>query len=817
MKKRKSNWSIIKNQNPRDNIRNRNVYEDQQLERGNMAEVETMTSRNIINLVICSIAFILIWVFVSLFEMFFSAEGTELSLNPSATWIRVESHYETADGSDKITMDEYQHLVDTFSTFDGTEVLEPVQPVKHNSSDYKWSTEYQGYVINGDRDTWISKEEWNNLGDTYRAEMEQYQKDLAAYKAYLRNTTDPSEHYRLIPAHYRNRYDLNEAIYEDAYSDLVLEYETMVASGRISDDEKSVPIRPFDPSALYAPDMDADTDTVSGFDSGFDSDSSSVLYRNVLDGTVIANWEYQELVNKYTQDMAVYKEKYLQHRQTWHPDDIDGTKLVFTMEPTKTKFIVSFVVSAVLFGIIYVIMSANLRAANLTKDHTDINQYHNDQHVALPEEIQRNYDWFPDLGAHSAVPVSSMISHMAIKNKGLKKVALAKRAEKDIRDESGDIVYFKGEIIEDEDGKPIVSQVPIIDTKFMDEIFDVSDVLASKDIRVSYDATAIEYNPGGKNRDKLGKYETVADLINEDWEFPLYEPQRPAGAYIVDTAPVNTMILAITRAGKGQTVIEPTIDMWTREKRLNNMVINDPKGELLVKNYVRATVRGLQVVQFNLINAMKTDIYNPLAMAADAAREGDSTKCAMYVENIAEVFFPLDGGEDPVWPNAANNAFKRSAYGLIDYYLEEEKAMRRMAERTGLNDKILEQNIDAMWGKVTLYNCYQLFVQLSSKKMKNPAVEFSNQAKAGKFNDLSDEEYEIELQKVKNKSRLWEDKPEADLLTLYFNATDALPRNSMRTLVGNANNALRSMGGAEKMMASVYGIAITAMVRCVAA
>lgn len=56
--------------------------------------------------------------------------------------------------------------------------------------------------------------------------------------------------------------------------------------------------------------------------------------------------------------------------------------------------------------------------------------------------------------------------------------------------------------------------------------------------------------------------------------------------------------------------ILPTIDMWTREKRPNNMVINDPKGELLVKNYVRMTKRGLQVVQFNLINAMKTDIYN---------------------------------------------------------------------------------------------------------------------------------------------------------------------------------------------------------------
>lgn len=50
--------------------------------------------------------------------------------------------------------------------------------------------------------------------------------------------------------------------------------------------------------------------------------------------------------------------------------------------------------------------------------------------------------------------------------------------------------------------------------------------------------------------------------------------------------------------------------MWTREKRPNNMVVNDPKGELLVKNYVKATRRGYQIVQFNLINAMKTDIYN---------------------------------------------------------------------------------------------------------------------------------------------------------------------------------------------------------------
>lgn len=102
--------------------------------------------------------------------------------------------------------------------------------------------------------------------------------------------------------------------------------------------------------------------------------------------------------------------------------------------------------------------------------------------------------------------------------------------------------------------------------------------------------------------------------------------------------------------------------MWTRERNANNMVINDPKGELLVKFYVRGTVRGFQIVQFNLINAMKTDIYNPLGLAAQAAREGDFTKTAMYVENIADVFFPLDGGDDPVWPNARFDFFDSRRY-----------------------------------------------------------------------------------------------------------------------------------------------------------
>lgn len=498
------------------------------------------------------------------------------------------------------------------------------------------------------------------------------------------------------------------------------------------------------------------------------------------------------------------------------------------------KIVGSLAGGLIVYAILRAVLKKNLEAQNLMNDTSDINQYENDQHIALPEEVQRKFDWFPDAGAHCPVQVSSMISHVMLTNKGINKVKFCKRTDKDIVDEDGDIIVYKGEPVRDQDGELVTELVPLFDTDFGADLFETSGV--PKEIRKFYDTNKIPYNPDGKDRTKQsGTYKTVANAINNTWTLPDYEPQRPAGAYLVDTEPVNTMILAITRAGKGQSVIEPTIDMWTRETRPNNMVINDPKGELLVKNYVKGTVRGFQIVQFNLINAMKTDIYNPLGMAADSAREGDFTKCAMYIDNIASVFFPVDGADDPVWPNAANNAFKRAAYGLIDYYLEEEKELRREAERINLDPKILETKIDQMWGKVTLYNCYQLFVQLTSKKMQNPLTEFNKNVQLasqyaaeneGKSSSelppvpneevkrllyMSPEEFDAALEEVETKADLWEGAAETDLLSLFFSATDALPRNSMRNLVSNANNSLRAMGGAEKMLASVYGIAITAM------
>lgn len=207
--------------------------------------------------------------------------------------------------------------------------------------------------------------------------------------------------------------------------------------------------------------------------------------------------------------------------------------------PSLWKVVISFFAGLIAFALFYQVLMRNLATQNQIRDGSDINPYENDQHIAFPDEIQRAFDWFPDIGAHSGVQVSSLISHMMLSNKGLKNIELAERAKENVLDENGDIDVYKGEILYDDDGNAITKSVPMIDEKLGKALFDSAKI--PEKLREFYDPKKIPYNPGNENRDKLKGYDTVADLINKEWEFPEYEPQRPAGAYIVDTAPVNTI------------------------------------------------------------------------------------------------------------------------------------------------------------------------------------------------------------------------------------------------------------------------------------
>src|SRR5699024_3621556 len=115
-------------------------------------------------------------------------------------------------------------------------------------------------------------------------------------------------------------------------------------------------------------------------------------------------------------------------------------------------------------GVLRTVLIRQRAAHKLIHDVSDLNQYANGQRTPLPTALIRRYGVFPDVGAHSPVQPSSLISHAMLSNKGVDKIMVAKRAEADIIDEEGYILYHKGEILRDDDGEPIMEKKPMMDT-----------------------------------------------------------------------------------------------------------------------------------------------------------------------------------------------------------------------------------------------------------------------------------------------------------------------------------------------------------------
>lgn len=419
-------------------------------------------------------------------------------------------------------------------------------------------------------------------------------------------------------------------------------------------------------------------------------------------------------------------------------------------------------------------------------------EYADASRIVQPEELTEKFDIFPDAGMHSKnTDVTAILGHMNLTNDGLNTVLMPLRADgKTDKDDDGNVINKNVPFYDENDELVYVSK-QMIDEDMGEALWDSSGIprpygknanYIKNVLRSRYSPDDLLYNPS-KKFGKSKEY-TVAEKINNDWYMPEFEVKRPAGCYVVDTEPNNTMVCAMTRAGKGQTVIEPTIDCWLRSDARSNVVCNDPKGELYRKFFYIARKRGYRVVAFNLMEPSKTDIYNPLGYAVEAARQGDNQKVEEYVKTIGDVFFPPDKADDPMWPNAANAAFQRSALGLIDYYMEEERELRDKALLGNWTTAQLERALDESWGHVTLYNVYQMMVQLAAKKSKD-----------AKFIHLDDDD----------------PTDEKDFLTLFFDATAMLPTNALRMSVQNQDQSLRAMAGSDKTISSVYGISLTAI------
>ncbi|WP_447402894.1 VirD4-like conjugal transfer protein, CD1115 family [Lysinibacillus sp. fkY74-1] len=134
----------------------------------------------------------------------------------------------------------------------------------------------------------------------------------------------------------------------------------------------------------------------------------------------------------------------------------------------------------------------------------------------------------------------------------------------------------------------------------------------------------------------------------------LQEKGRPY-RLLIDEGPIHTMVIGITRSGKGETFVFPEIDVLSRAKNKPSLVVNDPKGELAAASYDTLIARGYEVHVFNLIQQYMGMGFNPLQVVIDAWKSGNTSLAQQYANSVGFMLYNDPSAKDKFWSNSAQS------------------------------------------------------------------------------------------------------------------------------------------------------------------
>ncbi|MFD2254414.1 VirD4-like conjugal transfer protein, CD1115 family [Lactococcus formosensis subsp. bovis] len=159
---------------------------------------------------------------------------------------------------------------------------------------------------------------------------------------------------------------------------------------------------------------------------------------------------------------------------------------------------------------------------------------------------------------------------------------------------------------------------------------------------------------------QIGKYVTTSEKI-------LGLVKDLSGYYYIDDATINSIIVGMTRSGKGETVVNILVDILSRAQKQSAMVIADPKGELYQMSYDTLVKRGYDVEVLNFQNMDWSMSYNPLQPAIDYAQKGYYEKVQQEVDAVAQAFYKIEkeDGNSKFWTDSSINLFSALAIAII--------------------------------------------------------------------------------------------------------------------------------------------------------
>lgn len=272
-------------------------------------------------------------------------------------------------------------------------------------------------------------------------------------------------------------------------------------------------------------------------------------------------------------------------------------------------------------------------------------------------------------------------------------------------------------------------------------------------------------NLGQKGKSRFTTLEEIQEqykAIPEKDEFYKGGGGVPVSRYkdkiFIDTSPVNNLIIGTTRSGKGEVIVVPINDIYSRAEFQASLVVNDPKGELVAMSKETLEKRGYRVECLNLLNPLKSLSYNPLQLIIDAYHNGDTDEAQSLCKTLTYSLYYNPSAKDPFWQNSAMSLVNGLILAVIDECdkkckIIDNEILNYEKKNTELSSKNKEQNLDTIKknermiellekekekenSKITLYTVANMLSELGGKDIQVSVVGKDGKEKTETVNAL---------------------------------------------------------------------------------
>lgn len=241
------------------------------------------------------------------------------------------------------------------------------------------------------------------------------------------------------------------------------------------------------------------------------------------------------------------------------------------------------------------------------------------------------------------------------------------------------------------------------------------DIIIIYKIRTAY--AAENFNVGQKGVASWTTLEEIQSEYKEIQEKNVPYPGKPGiiisrykdKIYIDDSA-VNNLIIGITRSGKDEMFVVPSIDVYSRAEKQPSIIIADPKLETYRTSKQTLEARGYKVYLLNLADPLHSMGFNPLSEIVETYKKKDYATAELLAQSFAySVFNPDESTGDSQFFDTTSSALLTA---LILAHIEDCLRENEKNRQNGLSKKDYEKDIN-------MFSIINLFTELGRQKIPN--------------------------------------------------------------------------------------------------